>query len=59
MDFTNFIADNMAILVPVLWILGVFLKRSKVQDYFIPWILVLISLGLSIWMNGIKPDSVI
>lgn len=45
MDFTSYLIDKMLILVPVLYILGMFVKSTpKVKDWLIPWII----LGLAL-----------
>jgi len=37
MDLMKFITENNLIVVPVLWILGTFLKRSSIKDKYIIW----------------------
>ena len=59
MEFISFISENMVIVSAALWVLGVFLKGSNVLDELIPWILVVIGLLISLWMNGINPDAAI
>lgn len=45
MDFTSYLIDKMLVLVPVLYIIGMFIKSTpKVKDWLIPWIL--LGLGL-------------
>lgn len=40
MDFVQYITQNALILIPVLYILGTFLKNTtSIQDWLIPWIL--------------------
>lgn len=60
MDILTFIQDNIVILVPVLWILGTFLKKTPtIPDWTIPWILVVIGIILSILLLGISATAVI
>lgn len=49
MDFQQFIAENYLILVPVLWIIGTFLKKSpKVPDWTIPWVVLVLGVAGSV-----------
>lgn len=60
MDILKFINENYMILVAVLIVLGSFLKNSsKVPDWSIPWVLLVVSVGFSVWMGGLSPDVVI
>ena len=60
MDILTFIQDNIVVLVPVLWILGTFLKKTpQIADWIIPWILVAIGVVLSISLLGISSNAVI
>ena len=60
MDFLNYIVDNALILIPVLYIIGTFLKRLEIiNDKYIPLILMAFSIGLSIAILGLNVDSVI
>lgn len=46
MDFSSYLIEKMLVLVPVLYIIGTFIKSTpKVKDWLIPWIL--LGLGLS------------
>lgn len=52
MDFIKFISENYLLLVPVLWIIGTFLKRTpKVPDWAIVWILLFLGVGMSVAVN--------
>ena len=45
MDFSSNLIEKMLVLVPVLYIIGMFIKSTpKVKDWLIPWIL--LGLGL-------------
>lgn len=55
MDFQEYIKPELLILIPVLYLIGVAIKKSKIADKFIPWILGGFSVALStIWViaNG-------
>ena len=47
MDFTDFIEPELLILVPVLYILGMMIKKSNIQDRWIPLILGLMGVILA------------
>ncbi len=42
-NLLNYINEGLVVMIPVLYILGVFLKRSRVRDELIPWFLLAIS----------------
>ena len=51
MDFMEYIKPELLVLVPVLYLVGVAVKKSKVADKMIPWILGGISVALSaLWI---------
>lgn len=39
MDFSQYVNPELLVLVPVLYLVGVAIKKSNVADKFIPWIL--------------------
>jgi 1,4-dihydroxy-2-naphthoate octaprenyltransferase len=39
MDITQYIKPEMFVLVPVLWVIGSFIKESKILDWVIPFVL--------------------
>lgn len=59
MDFTTYIFENKLVLIPVLYILGMIIKQSTVNDKYIPVILLIISLIFNVMDSGLKYDSVI
>ncbi len=59
MDFMKYITENALVLVPALYVIGMFLKNSEVKDKLIPWILLILGLGGSIALNGANIDSII
>jgi hypothetical protein len=60
MDFINYITENALILIPVLYVLGMILKGTeKVQDKYIPVILLPVGIGLSMWLMGCNINALI
>lgn len=60
MDFLNYIVDNALILIPVLYIIGTFLKGiGIINDKYIPLILMAFSIAFSIAILGLNVDSII
>ena len=60
MDFMNYIIENALILIPVLYILGTFLKGlENIKDKYIPLVLLAISIGFSIAIIGFSVDAII
>ena len=45
-NLLNYINEGLVVIVPVLYILGIFLKKSRVRDELIPWFLLVISIVL-------------
>jgi len=53
MDILNYILENRLVLVPVLYIVGEFIKRTKyIKDKFIPIIILIIGILFSVLMGG-------
>lgn len=51
MELNEYIKPELLVLIPVLYLIGVAVKRSKVADKFIPWILGGVSVALSaLWI---------
>ena len=51
MDYQEYIKSELLILVPVLYIIGLGLKKSKLKDKWIPMVLGITSIALSaIWV---------
>ena len=51
MDVMNFIKPELLILVPVLYVIGMGIKKSKISDNYIPLILGVVSVFLStLWV---------
>lgn len=57
MDILNYILENRLVLVPVLYIIGEFIKRTEyIKDKYIPIIILTIGIIFSVLMGG---DTVI
>lgn len=53
MEILNYIIENRLVLIPVLYILGEFIKRTEyIKDKLIPSILLLIGIIFSVLMGG-------
>ena len=60
MDFMNYIIENALILIPVLYILGSFLKGlENIQDKYIRLVLLTIGIGFSVAIIGFSVDAII
>lgn len=59
MELNEYIKPELVILIPVLYLIGVAIKNSKVADKFIPWILGGVSVALSaLWILATSfPDT--
>ena len=54
MELIDFIKSGLVVLVPALYFIGVMLKASPVSDWFIPFLLGGIGIGLSLlWHIGL------
>ena len=59
-EILNYIVDSALILIPVLYIIGTFLKGLEIiNDKYIPLILMAFSIAFSIAILGLNVDSVI
>jgi hypothetical protein len=55
MDLMEFVIQEAYILVPVLYVIGVFLKRTpKIPDWLIPWILMGLGMIGAFFLSGMK-----
>lgn len=60
MELINFVMENMLVLVPVLYIIGVIIKKTpKMPDWCIPYVLLVFGIALAIGIGGLNVDSVI
>lgn len=59
-NLIQFVPEQLLILVAALCVIGIFLKGSnKIKDNFIPWILLILGVAFSVFINGVTPDSVL
>lgn len=58
MNINDYIKPELLILVPVLYLIGVGIKKSDIKDKFIPWILGVISVALCfLWVFANTPTQ--
>ena len=56
MNFQEYIKPELLILIPVLYLIGVAVKKSNIADKFIPWVLGVVSVVLcGIWILANSP----
>lgn len=56
MEFAKYIAPELLVLIPVLYLIGGAIKKSNIADKFIPWILGGVSVVLSaLWIFANVP----
>ena len=59
-DITKYITENALILIPVIYVIGNILKGTeKIQDKYIPLILLPVGILLSVFSIGFNVDGVI
>ena len=60
MDFLSLVSKEALILVAVIYALGMMLKGvSKIPDWTIPWILLILSIGFSVALLGFNVQAII
>ena len=60
MNFLDYIVSEAYILIPVLYILGTFLKETpKVPDFLIPWILLICGMAGGFFLAGMKWEGIL
>ncbi len=59
-EITSYIAEPMLVVIPVLWVLGAFLKHTpKIPDWVIVWILLAVGFVLALFILGPTLDAFI
>ncbi len=59
MDIIFYLFNKSYILIPILYILGTFLKQTpKIQDYLIPWILLGFGIIGGYFLSGMKTEGI-
>lgn len=60
MDFMSYIVKEAYILIPVLYILGMFFKETpRVPDFLIPWILLGLGIIGGFFLSGMKFEGIL
>lgn len=60
MDFMDFILEEALIVIPVLWILGAFLKRTpNIADWVIVWVLLVVGIIATVALLGFTAQAVL
>jgi len=60
MDFAQYITQNALILIPVLYIIGMIVKNTeKVNDKYIPVVLLIAGIAGAVGIMGVNADSVV
>lgn len=60
MNLMDYIIQEAYVLVPVLYVIGVFLKRTpKVPDWLIPWILMVLGMVGAFFLSGMKLNGIL
>ena len=60
MEFMEYITENALILIPVLYVIGMFLKALEfIKNKYIPCILLVIGVAFSIALLGLNVNAVI
>lgn len=57
MDLTKYITENNVILIPVLYVVGIFFKSTPlIKDWLIPWLIVILSIIFSVAL-GLRANA--
>ena len=60
MEFIEYIINEALIVVPALWIIGRFLKKTpKIQDWVIPWVLLVVGILATLGIMGFTIDAAV
>ncbi len=60
MNFMDYIIQEAYILIPVLYVIGVFLKRTpRIRDWLIPWILMGLGMLGGFFLSGMLLDGLL
>jgi len=56
----DFIVEKALVLVPVLWVIGYYLKKTpRVYDWVIPWVLTAVGIAGAIGLMGVTVDAIL
>lgn len=60
MNLMDYIIKDAYILIPVLYVIGVFLKRTpRIPDWLIPWILLVLGMAGAFFLSGMQLGGVL
>lgn len=59
MDFVKYLTEQALILIPVLYVFGMFFKSSNVNDKYIPWILLILGVIGALAIMGLTVEAFI
>lgn len=60
MDFIDYIIKEAYILIPVLYVIGMFLKKTpKIADWVIPWILLGLGVVGGFFVSGMRWEGIL
>lgn len=60
MEIIEYIISEALIIIPVLWILGSFLKKTpRIEDWLIPWVLLVVGVLIAIGILGLTIDAAV
>lgn len=59
MEITNYVIDQALVLIPVLYVVGMFLKSSLIPDRFIPITILTLGAVLAVFLMGFNVNAVI
>lgn len=55
----QYINENNLVLIPILYILGMYIKMTKISNRLIPWTLLVIAVVLTMLSNGVSVNSLL
>lgn len=55
----QYINENNLILIPILYILGMYIKMTKLNNRLIPWVLLVIAVALTMLSNDVSVNSLL
>jgi hypothetical protein len=59
-EIIEYIISEALIIIPVLWILGSFLKKTpRIEDWLIPWVLLAVGVLIAVGIIGFTVDAAV
>ena len=59
MEYIEYISNEMMVLIPCLYIVGMLLKASDIKDKYIPLVLLLLSIAAATFMVGFNINAIL